>query len=366
MQKLKIDYGSCVRASSKYSECTKCYDICPLENKGIAYDENIVQITDSCIDCGGCIGVCPSEAISLSGFNTTEFVFKFLESDDDTIREAQDIPTLAILSVEHLISLAILSKNDLKLDITNSSKSETSDLLDSYILPTINEANLFLKSIGVEKEIEVVRQENEQIIEPKDDEEEPNRRDFLKRLSPKGIIKSKVEFDKEIEKVDRRELIDSAVSSSMRDKSYPDKRKLLFMALKRVEKAKDLQKVSADIFSFISQKSIDSSCDNCSFCYRLCPTGALSSDQRGSKIDFDPLSCIKCHLCHDVCQSNSIELIDFDLKNIFESKMQRLIEFKQRRCAECGNFYTILPTSNDICPRCNIEEEEAKSLWGIQ
>jgi ferredoxin len=366
MQKLKIDYGSCVRASSKYSECTKCYDICPIENKGIAFDENIVKITDSCIDCGGCIGVCPSEAISLSDFNTTEFVFKFLESDEDTIREAQDLPTLATLSVEHLISLAILSKNDLILDISKCAEGETANLLESYILPTINEANLFLKSIGVDKEIEVVRLEEDQTAKQIVDEEEPNRRDFLKRLSPKGIIKSKVEFDKEIEKVDRRELIDSTVTSSMRDKSYPDKRKLLFMALKRVEKAQDLNKVSADTFSFISQKSIDSSCDNCSFCYRLCPTGALSSDQRGSKIDFDPLSCIKCHLCHDVCQSSSIHLTDFDLVNIFEAKMQRLIEFKQRRCAECGNFYTLLPTSNDICPRCNIEEEEAKSLWGIR
>jgi len=365
MQKLKIDYGSCVRASSKYSECTKCYDICPIENKGIAYDENIVKITDSCIDCGGCIGVCPSEAISLSDFNTTEFVFKFLESDENSIREDQDLPTLAVLSVEHLISLAILSKNDLKVDISTCGEGERANLLESYILPTINEANLFLKSIGVDKEIGVVRLEEEQTSELTD-EEEPNRRDFLKRLSPKGIIKSKVEFDKEIEKVERRELLDSSVTSSMREKSYPDKRKLLFMALKRVEKAQDLKKVSADTFSFISQKSIDSSCDNCSFCYRLCPTGALSSDQRGSKIDFDPLSCIKCHLCHDVCQSNSIELIEFDLENIFEAKMQRLIEFKQRRCAECGNFYTLLPTSNDICPRCNIEEEEAKSLWGIQ
>jgi len=151
----------------------------------------------------------------------------------------------------------------------------------------------------------------------------------------------------------------------LKEKVLPNKRKLLFMALKRVQEHLTPIEIPQEDLSFISQKSIDNSCDNCSFCYRICPTGALSSDRRGTKINFDALSCVKCHLCHDVCQSNSIHLESFSTASIFEPKVEELIKFNVIRCDECGNFFTYFGGEN-MCPRCTIEEEEAKSLWGIQ
>lgn len=73
---LLFDVSTCVRATSKFSECTKCLDICPVDT--IEFVENIPAFTPSaCITCGGCVGVCPTESFSLSGFSTIEFFLNF-------------------------------------------------------------------------------------------------------------------------------------------------------------------------------------------------------------------------------------------------------------------------------------------------
>jgi Fe-S-cluster-containing hydrogenase component 2 len=101
-------------------------------------------------------------------------------------------------------------------------------------------------------------------------------------------------------------------------------------------------------------------------CYRICPTGALSSDIRNSKIDFDPFMCVKCHLCHDVCEPDSLTLSSsYNLKELFEPSVQRLVSFNVRSCNECGGFFTSLH-GKKICRRCELEDEEAREIWGIR
>jgi ferredoxin len=87
---------------------------------------------------------------------------------------------------------------------------------------------------------------------------------------------------------------------------------------------------------------------------------------KNSKIDFDPFLCIRCHLCHDVCEPHAITLSSsFNMKEFFEPKVQNLIAFDVRHCNECGLMFTSLQ-GEKICRRCMIEEEEAKELWGIE
>jgi formate hydrogenlyase subunit 6/NADH:ubiquinone oxidoreductase subunit I len=87
---------------------------------------------------------------------------------------------------------------------------------------------------------------------------------------------------------------------------------------------------------------------------------------KNSKIEFDPFLCVKCHLCHDVCEPDSITLADtFDLKQLFEPEVKTLAKFTIRRCHECDNYFTYRG-GEVICQRCQLEEEEAKELWGIK
>ncbi len=357
MQKLNIDFGTCVRVSSKNSQCNLCEQICP--KSSISYIQNVPKVDDSCIDCGGCIGVCPTEAISLSDFDTLEFIFNFIESDENLISCKKNIPCIALLSVENLIALATLGGENL-LDMGHCESCEIKEPLFKKIQENIDEANLFLESMKSDKRVVFEDIKYEHITE----KEEPNRRDFLKRFSLKGAIKSKVEFDKEVEGY-QRENITSSDSAKMREKSLPNKRKLFYMALKRLEDSKTANLFKEESLSFISDKSINDSCDNCSFCYRLCPTGALQSDLRGTKITFDALSCVKCKLCHDVCVSNSIKLKEFSTDLFFNQQIKKLISFTTIRCDECANYFTYFG-GEKMCNRCRLEEQEAKSLWGIQ
>jgi len=117
----------------------------------------------------------------------------------------------------------------------------------------------------------------------------------------------------------------------------------------------------ADI-GFVSQKFIDERCTNCQICYRICPTGALSSNGRFSLINFDAMLCVKCHLCHDVCEPGAIHLQPgFEMRELFEPTQRTLATFSIKRCNECGNPFTYLG-GEQTCPRCLVEEEEAMFL----
>jgi ferredoxin len=353
--KLEFDVGSCVRATSKFSECTKCVDVCPVSTIEIV--DNIPAFTPSaCINCGGCVGVCPTESFSLNDFSSINFFFEFLESQNSHLSCKSELPCLSVLSVEHLIALALASDEVLSMDVEGCRCGGDSDKLTLQINANIEEANFILESIS-DKQIEIKSVE----IEVNEEEQEiSDRRSFL---SLKTAVKSKQSFD---EVVDADELkafeLDSDVIAKIKDKKIPDKRKLLFSVLKRLDKPPSYDVLATEDISFTSQKFVDESCTNCQICYRICPTGALSSDKRFSAINFDAMMCVKCHLCHDVCEPNAIHLqAGFEIKELFEPTQRVLATFNIKRCNECGNNFTYKGGLLE-CDRCKLEEEEAMEL----
>ena len=358
---LLFDVSTCVRATSKFSECTKCVDICPVDTIEIV--DNIPAFTPSaCTTCGGCVGVCPTESFSLSGFSTIEFFFKFLEEDSNELACQKDLYScLSVLSVEHLISMAVASDNSVIMDVDGCACGGESTKLQDQLRANIEEAN-FVLSTFCEKEILIKSAASESIKK----EEELNSTSRRSLFSLKGAIKSKQAFD---EAVDADELkafgIDLSDISKIKDKVIPDKRKLLFSVLKRVEKPESYEMIATEDINFTSQKFIDDSCTNCQICYRICPTGALSSNLKFSLINFDAMLCVKCHLCHDVCEPNSIQLQPgFEIKEFFEPTQRTLATFDIQRCNECGNYFTYTGGEKE-CMRCKIEEEEAMELHAL-
>ena len=183
--KLHFDVSACVRTKSKFSECTKCMDVCP---DSITLQDNLPTFkTATGAEAAACVGVCPTEAFTLSDFSTTEFFFTFLESKVRLISPKINVPCLSVLSVEHLVSLALASEETITLDM---SVYDEASLLFEHIEGMIEEA--------------------------------------------KGVLKHKKAFD---EAVDAEELqhfdIDSSVIAKIKDKQLPNKRKIIFTTLKR-------------------------------------------------------------------------------------------------------------------------------------
>ena len=353
--KLEFDVASCVRATSKFSECTKCVDVCPVSTIEIV--ENIPALTPSaCIDCGGCVGVCPTESFSLNDFSSVNFFFEFLDSKKSHLACNTEIPCLSILSVEHLIALTLASDEQLTMDIEGCSCGGDSDRLTTQIKANMEEANFVLESFS-DKKIEIKSMDVEV---NKEEDEVADRRSFL---SLKTAVKSKQSFDEAVDSDELKDFaLDSDVIAKIKDKKIPDKRKLLFSVLKRANRPEAYDVLATEDISFTSQKFVDESCTNCQICYRICPTGALSSDKRFSVINFDAMMCVRCHLCHDVCEPNAIQLqAGFEIKEFFEPTQRTLATFNIKRCNECGNNFTYTGGLVE-CERCKLEENEAMEL----
>jgi len=362
MSIIELKASSCVRSLSVESQCDKCEIVCPTD--AIVIGENpLPSINYSlCVGCGACGGICPSESFKLDNFSPSDFFFNFLEDEENLISCRKNVPCISALSVEHIISLAVLKK-EMVFDMGYCEGCEIASSCHKQILANHEEATYLLEAMENEA---VVRLENICY----EDDKETDRRGFLSAINLGTVAKTKKSFEDEVKKASD-ELTEHTLAKTdialLKKKKIPEKRKLFFTAVKRVEKPSQFHIVEADEVSFTSQKLMDEElCTACQMCYRVCPTGALTSDVKNSKIDFDPFLCIKCNICHDVCESDAIKLsTSYNVKEFFEPVVQNLISFKVRRCNECNIIFST--NSNEkLCYRCKAEEEEARELWGIE
>ena len=355
--RLHFNLSACVRATSKFSECTKCVDVCP---ESIQLLENLPSFANKTgVEAAACIGVCPTEAFSLSEFSTTEFFFNFLDSKIRFISPKINVPCISVLSVEHLISLALASDETITLDM---SAYDEESILYEQIEAHIEEANFVLSSFS-DKQLETNMEKVLREEKVNDQEEVSSRRSFLGSASLKGVVKHKMTFDEAVEADELKAFkLDTITIAKIKEKNLPDKRKILFTTLKHSSVPEQFDVLTEEDISFTSQKFVDDSCTNCQICYRICPTGALSSDGKFSLIHFDAMLCVKCRLCHEVCEPNSIHLQPgFEIKEFFEPTQRTLATFNIKRCNECGNNFTYTG-GEQTCPRCMVEEEEAMFL----
>jgi len=301
----------------------------------------------------------------LDDFSSINYIFSLLEHKRDTLTCKELIPCLAALSVEELIALALLHPEELILDRAYCKECSIADMNEVLISERVEEANFILEAIESEKRLRF------EDVGVSVEQKENNRRDFLAKLNIKAAIKAKQKFENEVEAT-LEELKSHVVSYEdiqkiRNEKGVPDKRKLLLMALQKTTPPLVFHTLAIEDVSFISQKLLDeSTCTNCQMCYRICPTGALSSNKNNSSIFFDPTSCIKCNSCHDVCEPKSLTLRSvFDLEVLYNPKRQTLASFTMKRCDECGMPF-VYRGGEVMCSRCSIEEEEAMNLWGIK
>ena len=364
MSLISLNASRCVRSLARESECNKCEVICPTD--AIVVGDNPLPAINfsSCVGCGACDAICPSEALSLDSFKPTDFFFEFIETEDNLISCRKNVPCIAALSVEHMISLAVLKK-EMILDMGHCDGCSIAHKCKSQILKNYEEATYLLSAMENESKIKL----DDIAYETEEKEEEPDRRDFFRSINFGNVAKTKYAFESEVKKASD-ELVEHTLQKAdialLRRKRLPDKRKLFFTAIKRVTKPSQYHVVDAREVTFTSQKLLNQdSCTACQMCYRVCPTGALTSDIKNSKIDFDPFLCIKCSVCHDVCEPEAITLSSsYNVKEFFEPTVQNLISFRVRRCDECNVIFST--NSNEkMCYRCKAEDEEARELWGI-
>jgi len=351
---LQFDVALCVRASSKFSACAKCIEASP---ESLQLVDGLPSFRHNTgVEAAACVGVCPTEAFGFADFSTTAFFFSFVDSKVRLISSKLNVPSLLVLSVEHLIALALACDEPITLD---TSGDETDTLAYEQIRSRVEEANFFLSAFSTKRLLTNAHNTLNESIQ----KEETSRRAFFENASLKGVLRQKKHFDEIVNEEQFKTFdFDEKMIEKMKTKHIPDKRKILLTTLKHLEMPEVFEVFAQEDVGFVSQKFIEEGCTNCQMCYRICPTGALSASSTFSQIHFDAMLCLKCHLCHDVCEPNVIDLQPtFELKALFVAKQKTLAKFTMKRCQECGNRFTYIE-GEQVCPRCLLEEEEAMFL----
>ncbi len=296
-----ILHEACVRALSVNAGCVLCKEVCLYG--AIDFSSHLPKIdANICTDCAICAGVCPTEAINVSNKNP------------------------ASLSVEELFALGVSKKMD-KIYLEGAKEEE------GYLQKKADEVNNLFLIFEIQCEAVVVLTEREKL-------QDSSKRALFRMFTKEGA--GEIDY------------------SLLRSKKIPPKRELFLDAMAKLE----LQnKDAAYPLSFATDKYIDDSCDNCSLCYSVCPSGALETTAMKNAIIFSPHLCLKCKLCEDVCEKKSIaSLPNLSLALFLERKKKVLKKFSAKLCPTCG---AVFATDNDECPRCTKESEDAMELLGL-
>lgn len=314
----------CLRNEYFFNECTLCFERC--EHKALGLFKNkITLFTELCIACGTCIGVCPTQALSLSHFDVNNFIFSFLEKHINIIVEKVDIPDFGMLDSLYLLSIALRAKRNIFLEYHDTTPSSTLD----YIEQEIKKSNLFLYSIGMENSF-FMRQHQNSV-------------DVTRR----GLFKTIIHASHELQH-------DKSTAQKLNEhqKMVPPKMILLKNSLKLV--CEDIHSmINTQNIPIFNQKINSQQCTNCIECITFCPTHALFQNESKESILFQSGKCIGCNICHHVCKHNAIqEEYAVDLIDFMFDRVQKLVEFEYIKCQECNNAF-IDKKNGDICDICS-------------
>ncbi|MEQ1571853.1 MAG: 4Fe-4S binding protein, partial [Myxococcota bacterium] len=116
------------------------------------------------------------------------------------------------------------------------------------------------------------------------------------------------------------------------------------------------------VTTFTSAKALDpETCTVCLRCVSSCPTGALTATRRRDELRFDPGACVRCGVCHDVCEPRALTLADPVRLGALTEGPASLGRLAVRRCIECGDPFPIR-SGSERCPRCDDLDAEAREL----
>lgn len=264
--------SNCLNTNYAVNECTLCITQC-CENALYFQGNSLKLLENKCTLCAECIGICPTENLTLENFDINRFIYDFCKNDSNKICDKTSIPSLAMLDSYHLISIVLRKRENIFLEHSKKISLKAFEFIEN----SIEEANYLLHSMGNQNSI------------------------FIKEIEDKYPF-SKSLFNKPIS-------IDSKVPY-----------KLSFM--------NDSLKIGCEDFTntilyienkdtFFNKSISSEACKYCKECITNCPTNALFSNNEKKEIHFISGKCIGCNNCISICSneaitsSNSIDLIEF-------------------------------------------------------
>ncbi len=341
----RFDYAACLRSEYSENECTLCIELCP--ESAMVFDRSRLMLdAGACTACAACLGSCPTEALMSDAFDPNRFAAVFSRARSPKISCKENVPCIAALSSEHLITLALEKEEGIDLDLAHCEGCAVNreGKVFEAIERAVDEAGRFLKIL--QKEEKITRRY--EVPEPRTD---AGRRGLLKKLSGTLEQLGGEESSKEAADIGKKE---------------PLRRTILKNSLKKGSQSFPEETAFQARFSFTAGKKIDAaSCTNCQECAMFCPTGALSILQDNTGILFQMGKCIACSICNDVCKPGSIGTTEtFDLIDFAFDRMQILVKHTLEICEECKVAFPYRG-GKKVCDRCRDFKENFSDLFTL-
>lgn len=321
----------CLRSEYLYNDCRLCFGMCEKEAVGL-FRNKIVLNTADCLSCGECIGVCPTEALTLQTFDSVDFVLKVCAAAKNKIIDKVDVPSLAVFDENHFISIVLRTKKDLTLVCENEN-------ILQYLEEKIDISNRFLTEIGISQKVTL------QTHQTKIKEQ---RRNILKIFNNLKNEVSKEE--KATQKLNQAQ------------KLVPAKKILLKNSLKTMDF--DFETLEIQTTNFINNRNISyDKCTNCGDCITFCPTEALFCSSAKDGIYFQSGKCIGCNICEAVCKEEAISKSkSLKLFNFAFDRPISLVSFRYEVCMECKTSF-VYKEGKQICTRCAQFADDFKDMF---
>ena len=260
---------------------------------------------ERCTSCLLCTAVCPTDALS-SGATSILGLLKKLDGVENPVlgcHRFPDIkahvktPCLGFLTETHLLLMSIVTNGSVQLNLTSCSRCRDGQV--AKVLRKTLQAYNSRSLPPLKGQIRLVDVDEELSFRPAG----YNRRDFFAEIR-KRVSTSATSITEELEK---------GGSTDYRVKRLPETLDSLHQMLPKLEDR--IKKTILSAFSFSAQ--IDESCDVCSICVALCPTGALLANTANTETDdetsataiaFDGPRCCGCMICVEACPQKSIDV----------------------------------------------------------
>ncbi|MBD3823165.1 MAG: 4Fe-4S binding protein [Epsilonproteobacteria bacterium] len=332
---------NCVRNDYFHNDCHLCVDICPKDAIKVVRNR-ITLFGNECINCAACMGSCPTEALSLEGFDTNAFVKDLPHKENPFISCKKESVCLGAYDVHHYITMGLSCTSTITCDLAHCGDCALNQdkKVEEFIRGEIARANDFLAACEIEKQIQL-------------QEEKPEEENSKRALFRKAITKAKDTIEKGDEEVEKSSL---TMTKDYQKSTSFDGLPLKFALLKEALRSHmpNITKTShATNFGIFAQKQIVfESCTNCGECVQFCPTAALTSTSDKQGINFNAGNCIACGICDHICKPNAISSAEgIDLVKVAYNRAENLVHYDMVMCQECRCPYPYRG-GDPICDRC--------------
>jgi len=360
---LIIEDEYCINLRGRSEFCGLCREQCHSQALNLTTDAVTVD-TDVCTLCGGCVPVCPTGVLRLSGFSPRKLLTAIttLQQDDQPVHlhcsQSQNlqggivIPCFKLLDARLLAAIqaggvctVFIHGTASCVDCEHGDASQFLQQQQQLLSRWFAGAAIELQETGANDPLPVQTRVQQ-------DQPELSRRNFLRFVSAGTANEISTWFfpvpdEAEIE----ADSIPFFQSDGLTHKP------VLYQQL-LAEQLPKLPWITDSVLPWHTRK-ISDACSGCMSCGERCPTGALNAVRESGvqQINFEAVLCTNCELCSHLCPERAFVVTPAQSVADVQRGRTTLVFHKVVNCELCRSPFIVESSLQTSCPVCRNEQD---------